>query len=231
MVASPGLNPLHILGVAEVLLVLGVTQPTLLADLFTDLATDGSRAILLALPIAVIGNKQCFAVQALATTGPGLHGVEAAGHRPSIQTGQDRAAEEAYGETIPTPGAQCGHLHHLSRLSAPRSQLAGRSDRPLAPTPDDDKPRSEVTAAQPLEAARKRPARRAPKPPCCSLPLIIRPSPSGAFLVQMARQARCRRTSETGPSTVPFLGRTRPLCQRPPQPPGGAPFSPQIQGA
>jgi hypothetical protein len=65
MLLLPVTNPLGVLGVPEVLLVLGLGQPSPLELAFPGLAAVGFEAIALALANPIIGKKQFLAVQAL----------------------------------------------------------------------------------------------------------------------------------------------------------------------
>jgi hypothetical protein len=78
MGCSPLLHPLHILCAAEVVAVFGFTQPTLLPGPLAGRLALRRRTILLASSIPVIGHKQHFAMQTLATARFRLHQVEAA---------------------------------------------------------------------------------------------------------------------------------------------------------
>jgi len=70
---APVLDAVHVLGIAEVVAVLRLAQPSLLPGSFAGPFALWSRAILLALSIPVIGNKQLITVKALTATGFGLH--------------------------------------------------------------------------------------------------------------------------------------------------------------
>src|SRR5271169_4277775 len=65
MLLLPVTNPLGVLGVPEVLLVLGLGQPSPLELAFPGLAAVGFEAISLALANPIIGKEQRLAVQAL----------------------------------------------------------------------------------------------------------------------------------------------------------------------
>jgi hypothetical protein len=94
---APILDALRVLGVAEVITVLRLAEPGLLPSSLAGPFALGSRAILLAFSIPVIGNKELLTVQALTTTRLGLHQMEAASLRTPTrrrQAGRKRAAEE-----------------------------------------------------------------------------------------------------------------------------------------
>jgi hypothetical protein len=94
---SPVLNPLHILGIPEVVAVFRFTQPTLLPDPFASLPALRGRTIPLAFPIPIIGHKQLLTVQTFTATRFRLHLVETASIKMSKsqrQAGRKSAAEE-----------------------------------------------------------------------------------------------------------------------------------------
>ena len=64
---APSLGPLHILRAAEVVAVGWLAQPTLLAGLLDGVAAIGLGAVMLAVLIAVIGDKELAATAALAS--------------------------------------------------------------------------------------------------------------------------------------------------------------------
>ncbi len=75
---APVLNPLPIVGIAEVVPVLRFAQPTLLSDSLAGTLALRSRTKLLMSPIPVIRDKQLLTVQTLAAMRFGLHQIEAA---------------------------------------------------------------------------------------------------------------------------------------------------------
>jgi len=66
-------HPLHVVGAAEVILVIGFAQPTLLPGALAGLLARRLGTILLATAIPVIGHKQQLTMQTLATARLGLH--------------------------------------------------------------------------------------------------------------------------------------------------------------
>ena len=75
MLCPPLLHPLHILGAAEVIPVLGPAQPTLLAGVFADDLALGGETIFLAPAVTVVGHEELLTVQAFAASGRWVHRV------------------------------------------------------------------------------------------------------------------------------------------------------------
>jgi hypothetical protein len=67
MLLLPVSNPLGVLGIPEIVLVLGLGQPSPLELAFPGLTALGVKAIALALATTSIGKKKFLAVQALAS--------------------------------------------------------------------------------------------------------------------------------------------------------------------
>jgi len=76
MLGPPLLDALHIFGVAEVIPVLRLGQPTRLTAALAGGLTLRGRTKLLPTAIAVIGNKELCAMQTFAASGWRLHRVE-----------------------------------------------------------------------------------------------------------------------------------------------------------
>ena len=94
---APILDALRVVGAAEVIMVLRLAQPGPLSRSLAGLLALGSRAILLAVSIAVVRDKQLITVQAFTTTRLRLHQMEAASLKtpiPRRQAGRKRAAQE-----------------------------------------------------------------------------------------------------------------------------------------
>jgi hypothetical protein len=94
---APVLDALHVLGIAEVITVLRLVEPGLLSSPLAGPFALGSRAILLAFPVAVVRDKQLITVQAFTTTRFRLHQIEAASLKTPTsrrQAGRKRAAQE-----------------------------------------------------------------------------------------------------------------------------------------
>ena len=77
MRGPPGLNTLHVVGAAEVILIAGLSEPAALTGLFAGASARGIVAVFLASAIAGIGDEKSFAMETLAAGVRRLHRAEA----------------------------------------------------------------------------------------------------------------------------------------------------------